>query len=216
VGVVHDLSNGTGIKQAIAYLPLTNRNFARSGAGGITILVRSDAGTDGMAVVRGAINSVDPKLTQFNVETLSAYLQRSRYLTWSALRTYAGIGVFGLILSAIGLAGVTAYAVAQRRKEIGIRMALGANKGQVLRLVLREGTTLIAIGTVLGFVGALAMVKVLSAMTNILVEAFSVGTNDPRLLIGAPLLLAALAMLACYIPAQKAAKIDPLKTLRQE
>lgn len=95
-------------------------------------------------------------------------------------------------------------------------MALGANKGQVLRLVLREGTTLIAIGTVLGFVGALAMVKVLSAMTNILVEALGVGTNDLRLLIGAPLLLAALALLACYIPARKAAKIDPLKTLRQE
>ncbi len=216
VGVVHDLSNGNGIKQAIAYLPLTNRDFVRSGAGGITILVRSNAGTDGLAVLRGAINSIDPKLTQFNVETLSAYLERSRYLTWSALRTYAGIGVFGLILSGIGLAGVTAYAVAQRRKEIGIRMALGANKGQVLRLVLREGTTLIAIGTVLGFVGALAMVKVLSAMTNILVEALGVGTNDLRLLIGAPLLLAALALLACYIPARKAAKIDPLKTLRQE
>jgi ABC-type antimicrobial peptide transport system permease subunit len=119
------------------------------------------------------------------------------------------------VLSAIGLAGVTAYAVAQRRREIGIRMALGARKGQVLRLVLREGTTLVGIGTVLGFLGTFAMAKVLSAMTSILVETFRVGTGDLRLLVGAPLLLAALAVLACYLPARRAAKIDPLNALRE-
>jgi putative ABC transport system permease protein len=135
---------------------------------------------------------------------------------WSALRTYGGIGIFGLILSAIGLAGVTAYAVARRRKEIGIRMALGAGKGQVLRLVLREGTALITVGTILGFLGAFAMSKALSAMTNEFADAFKTGTNDPRLLIGAPLLLAGLAMLACYLPARTAAKLDPLIALRQE
>jgi predicted permease len=216
VGVVHDLNNGGGISQSIAYLPLTRREFAQPPAGGITIIVRSDGGTDALSVLRGEIASIDPNLTLFNVQTLSEFLERSRYITRSALRTYGGIGLFGLILSAIGLAGVTAYAVAQRRKEIGIRMALGASKGQVLRLVLREGMTLIGVGTVLGFLGAIAMVKILAAMANILVEAFRVGTNDPRLLVGAPLLLAALAMLACYLPARTAAKIDPLKALRQE
>jgi len=149
------------------------------------------------------------------VQTLSEYLERSRSVMRSALRTCAGIGLFGLVLSAIGLAGVTAYAVAQRRREIGIRMALGAHKGQVLRLVLREGTTLIAVGTVLGFLGAFAMSKILSAVTNEFVDAFKIGTNDPRLLVGAPLLLAALTMLACYVPARTAAKIDPLKALRE-
>ena len=133
-----------------------------------------------------------------------------------ALDMYGGIGVFGLVLAAIGLAGVTAYAVARRRKEIGIRMALGARKAQVLRLVLREGAALVAVGTVLGFLGAIAMVKMLSALTSIFADAFNVATNDPRLLVGAPLLLAALAMLACYIPARRSAKIDPLKALRQE
>ena len=92
----------------------------------------------------------------------------------------------------------------------------GAGKRQVLRLVLREGTVLIAVGTALGFLGTFAMAKVLSAMTNILVEAFKIGTNDPRLLVGAPLLLAALAMLACYVPARTAATIDPWSALRRE
>jgi macrolide transport system ATP-binding/permease protein len=216
IGLVRDSSNGIGIRQSVAYLPLTQRDFARPPGTGITIIVRSDAGTDALSVLRGAIASIDPNLTLFNVQTLPEYLERSRYIAWSAIRTYGGIGLFGLILSAIGLAGVTGYAVAQRRKEIGIRMALGASKGQVLRLVLREGTTLIGVGTVLGFLGAVAMVKILSAMTDVLVEAFRVGTNDPRLLLGAPLLLAALALLACYIPARRAARIDPLKALRQE
>ena len=149
------------------------------------------------------------------MQTLSQYLELSRSVLRSALRTYGGIGLFGLVLSAIGLAGVTGYAVAQRRREIGIRMALGARRGQVLRLVLREGTALITVGTVLGFVGAFAMARIFSAMTNEFADAFKIGTNDRRLLVGVPFLLAALAMLACYLPARTAAKIDPLQTLRE-
>ena len=119
-------------------------------------------------------------------------------------------------MAAIGLAGVTAYSVAQRRKEIAIRTAVGASKLQVLRLVLREGTALVSVGTIAGFLGAIAMAKVLSALTNMFGEALKVGTSDPRLLIGAPLLLAAVAMLACYVPARRSARIDPLKALREE
>ena len=82
--------------------------------------------------------------------------------------------------------------------------------------MLREGTVLIAVGTVLGLLGAVGMVKALSSLTNIFVDAFQMGTSDPRLLIGAPVLLAVLAMLACYIPARRSAQIDPLKALREE
>jgi putative ABC transport system permease protein len=124
--------------------------------------------------------------------------------------------VFGLILAAIGLAGVTSYAVVRRRKEIGIRVALGARKAQVLRLVLGEGALLVAVGTVLGFMGAVALAKMLSSLTSIFADSFNVATNDPRLLAGAPLLLAGLAMLACYIPARRSAKIDPSQALREE
>ncbi|HEY6272036.1 MAG TPA: ABC transporter permease [Terriglobales bacterium] len=216
VGVVRDLRNGVAITQSVVYLPLSERNFKRPPADGMTMMVRSDADADALGGVRREIASIDPNLNIFNVETLSGYLERSRSHTLFAVSTYGGIGLFGLVLAAIGLAGVTAYEVAQRRKEIGIRMALGARKGQVLWLVLREGATLVSVGTALGFLGAVVLARLLSALTDIFAESFNVGTRDPRLLVGAPLLLAGLAMLACYVPAQRAAKIDPLKALRQE
>jgi macrolide transport system ATP-binding/permease protein len=216
VGVVRDLKNGIGIAQSVVYLPLTPRDFARPPAGGITIMVRSDAGPDALSGIRNEIAFIDPNLNIFNVQTLSEYLERSRSSTRFSVQTYGGIGVFGLVLAAIGLAGITAYSVAQRRKEIAIRMALGASRSQVLRLVLREGTALVGVGTVLGFLGAIALVKILSSLTSIFVDAFRIGTDDPRLLVGAPVLLAAVAMLACYVPARRSAQIDPLKALREE
>jgi predicted permease len=215
VGVVHDLKNGAVSSQSIVYLPLTQRNLAHPPAEGMTIMVRSDAGTDALSTIRREIASIDPNLNIFNVHTLSDYLALSRASQRFAVSTYGGIGVFGLVLAAIGLAGVTAYSVAQRRKEIGIRMALGSRKGQVLLLVLREGAALVSVGTVLGFLGAFTLARLLSALTSVFVDALKVGTNDPRLLVGAPLLLAGLALLACYVPARRAAKIDPLKTLRE-
>jgi predicted permease len=216
VGVVRDLKNGFGISQSIAYLPLTQRNFTRPLAEGMTIMIRSDAGTDALSGIRREIAAIDPHLNIFNVQTLSADLELSRSAERFAVNTYGGIGIFGLALAAIGLAGVTAYAVAQRRKEVGIRMALGARKGQVLLLVMREGAALVIAGAALGFLGAFALTKMLSAMTNVFVDALKVGTGDPRLLVGAPLLLAALALLACYVPARRAAKVDPQRALREE
>ena len=216
VGVVHDLKSGMGIKQAIAYVALSRDDFARPPAAGITIMARTKPGVDGAAAIREVVSGLDPKLVPFHVETLSDQLAMSRREIRSAMRTYGGIGGFGLILSAIGLAGITAYAVAQRKREIGIRMALGANKGQVLRLVLREGIALIAVGTMLGFAGAVMVSKALAAATSVLADALAMGTNDPRLLIGAPALLAALALAACYVPARAAIRIDPLKALRTE
>jgi macrolide transport system ATP-binding/permease protein len=216
VGVVHDLKSGMGVKQAIAYVALSRDDFARPPAAGITILARTRAGVDGAAAVRDVLSGFDPKLVPFHVETLSDQLAMSRRGIRSAMWTYGGIGGFGLILSAIGLAGVTAYAVAQRKREIGIRMALGARRGQVLRLVLREGMALIAVGTVLGFAGAVVVSKALEAVTSVLADALAMGTDDPRLLVGAPVLLAALALVASYVPARAAVRIDPLKALRTE
>jgi macrolide transport system ATP-binding/permease protein len=216
VGLVRDMKDVQGFSQSIIYLPLTSHDFARPPAGGITVLVRSDAGRDALSAIRNEIALVDPSLNIFNMQTLGGYLDRSRSALRFSLQTYGGIGVFGLVLAAIGLAGVTAYAVAQRRKEIAIRTALGASRAQVLGLVLREGAALVGVGTVLGFLGAIGLAKIVSALADMFVDALRVGTNDPRLLIGAPLLLAAVAMLACYVPARRAVRIDPLKALREE
>jgi len=216
VGVVPDSKDVQGFSQSTLYLPLTARDFTRPPAGGITILVRSAAGRDVLSEIQNEIAFVEPNLNVFHVQTLDAYLDRSRSALRFSIQTYGGIGVFGLVLAAIGLAGITAYSVAQRRKEIAIRTALGASKAQVLRLVLREGAALVSVGTVLGFLGAIGLARIVSALANIFVDALKVGTNDLRLLLGAPLLLAAVALLACYVPARRSAQLDPLKALREE
>lgn len=215
-GVVRDLRSVDGPRQAIVYVPLTSREFARPPAGGITILVRAETGKDALNAIRDQIALMDPNLNLFNVQTMATYLDRSRAAVRFSVQTYGGIGLFGLVLAAIGLAGVTAYAVAQRRKEIAIRTALGASKTQVLHLVLREGAALVGVGTVLGFLGAVGIAKAVSALATMFVESLQIGARDPFLLIGAPVLLAAVAMLACYVPARRATKIDPIKALRQE
>jgi ABC-type antimicrobial peptide transport system permease subunit len=216
VGVVPDAKDVDGFSLPAMYLPLTPRNFARPAASGITVLVRSNPGRDALSGIRSEIAFMDPNLNIFNMETLAAYLDRSRASLRFSIQSWGAIGVFGLILAAVGLAGVTAYAVAQRRKEIAIRTALGASRAQVLRLVLREGAALVGVGTVVGLIGAMGVAKVVAALMNIFVDALRYGTDDPLLLVGAPLLLAAVAMLACYLPARKSAKIDPLEALRQE
>jgi macrolide transport system ATP-binding/permease protein len=216
VGVVRNMKDVEGLSQSIMYLPLTQRDFARPPAGGIAILVRSDARTDVLRSIGNEVSFVDPRLNIFYAQTLGEYLDRSRSALQFSVQTYGAIGIFGLGLAAIGLAGVTAYAVARRRKEIAIRAALGATELQVLRLVLREGAALVMCGTLFGFLGAIALAKIVSVLANMFVDALSIGMTDPRLLVGAPLLLAAVAMLACYVPARRSIRIDPLKALRDE
>jgi len=216
VGVVPDAKDASGAIQPSAYLPLTQRDFLQPPAGGITIIARGSSDAEALNATRDQIASLDPNLTPFNAQTLTEYLDLSRHGIRAALRMFGGIGLFGLVLSAIGLSGVTAYAVAQRRKEIGIRMVLGAKKSQVLRLVLRESIALILFGSIVGFLGATALARILSSLTTEFGDAFTIGTGDPRLIFGAPILLATLTLLACYLPARKATSLDPIQALRQE
>jgi putative ABC transport system permease protein len=130
--------------------------------------------------------------------------------------TYGVIGIFGLVLSAVGLAGMTAYSVAQRGREIGIRIALGAQRGNVLGLVMKEGMRLVVVGTAIGMAGAWTGSRLLSAMNSSVGHVTSTSTTDPVVLFGAPLLLAVLALVACYVPARKSMRIDPVVALRQE
>jgi predicted permease len=217
VGMVRIKTGFAGVTpNAHVFTPITRKEFVRPPGGGFTLMVRADAGTDALAGIRREIAAIDPNLSVFNVRTLREHIDQLNAMVQAGVIIYGGIGLFGLVLASIGLAGVTAYSVAQRRKEIGIRMALGARRIQVLLLVLREGSALVLTGSVLGLAGAFGVSKALSAMTHIYVDAFKVGTNDPRLIFGAPLLLAGLAMLACYLPARRSTKIDPLLALREE
>jgi len=218
VGVVPELRGGFAMngETPVIYVPMTRSDFAHPQAGGITVLIRALAGPDALEGVRREIAAIDPNLSVFDMQPLQQQLdQMDAYMRVGA-SLYGSLGVFGLVLSSIGLAGVTAYSVARRRKEIGIRVALGARAGQVLRLVLQEGGGLILVGTLIGFAGAFAISRALSTVTAALGTVFASSTGDPRLLVGAPLLLAAVALLACYVPARKSARIDPLAALRQE
>ena len=206
----------TSQSPALIYLPLHSAEFARPALHGVTLMVRATPGVDALGAVRREIAAMDPNLTPFNARSMTEQIDQLMFPVKVALWTYGCIGVFGLILASVGLAGVTAYSVAQRRREIGIRVALGAARGDVLGLVMKEGAVLVAIGTVIGLCGAWAGIRLLSALMSTVARTAGTSTSDPMLLVGAPLLLAALALGACYVPARKSLRIDPAAALRQE
>jgi macrolide transport system ATP-binding/permease protein len=218
IGLTRDMKSGFLPPKPVAtvFVPLTTEWFRTNLTQRATILLRGTAGRDTLTGVRNQLASLHPDLTVFNVRTLQADLDRmNKFVKWDSA-IYIVLGVFALALACIGLGGVTAYAVARRRKEIGIRMALGARGHQVQGLVLREGTALVVAGSVLGFGGALVLTRAFSAFNNLLALTIAKSANDRFLLVGAPLVLAGLAMLACYLPARRATRIDPMSALRGE
>jgi len=139
-------------------------------------------------------------------EVMADSLARRR-LTLTLLGVFAG---GAMLLAALGIYGVTAYMVTQRQQEIGLRMALGATRGAVLRLVIRQGMSLLAAGLAAGLVLSLALMWVLSSLL------FAVRPYDPASLAAAVAVLALVALLACSIPAWRATRVDPLEALRYE
>jgi len=119
-------------------------------------------------------------------------------------------GIMAMLLGIVGIYGVISYSVEQRTREIGIRAALGASRADLLRLVLRSGMLMAGIGLVLGFGGAFGLTRLLA---NLL---FGVGARDPMTMAAVAAILACVALLACYIPARRAASVDPLVALRYE
>ena len=122
------------------------------------------------------------------------------------------LSVFGLLslgLASLGLYGILAYAVNQRQREIGLRMALGATQPRVLRMIVKQGMSLVVVGLAIGFGAALLVGRLLSRML------FGVGGNDLVSIAGAALILCAVALVACYLPARLATRVDPLEALRQ-
>jgi len=160
--------------------------------------------------VRREIQAVDPNLPLFDVKTFTEHMRLSLFPARIAATVLGVFGLVALLLSAIGIYGITSYAVAQRTREIGIRMALGAQLGDVLKLVLSHGVKLTIIGVAIGLLGAYLVTR---AITSVL---YGVSATDPLTFVAVSLLLVFVALLACYVPAKKATKVDPLVALRYE
>jgi len=160
--------------------------------------------------VRAQVLAVDGDQPVYNIKTMEDVLGEAVAEPWvvtSLLSTFASIA---LVLAAIGVYGVIAYSVVQRKHEIGVRMALGARKRHVLKLIVGHGLKLILIGVVIGLVAAFAATRVISN------QLYGVTATDPTIFAFVSLLLVAVAVLASYLPARRALEIDPIIALRNE
>jgi predicted permease len=208
VGVVDNVREG-GLDRAPALTVYANA-FQRPQSNSLTMVVRAQGDpTTLITAMRQAVQSLNPEMpTTFRTltEVYSSSLDARRF-NLVILGVFASVA---LLLAMLGLYGVISYAVAQRTQEIGIRLALGAQGRDVLRLILRQGMTLTFCGLVLGLAASFALTRLMASLL------FGVTAHDPLTFAGVTLLLATVALLACLIPAHRATKVDPLVALRYE
>jgi predicted permease len=177
----------------------------------LVFMVRSAAEEAGLTgQVREAVLAIDAQQPIDDVRTMEAYLWDLNSTGFALISMFISFAVFALVMAGMGIYGVMSFMVAQRKQEIGLRMALGAERASVLRLVLRQGGTLLAIGTVIGVVLGVLFGRLTSGL------AYMVEATDPLTLIVVPSLLAVIALLANIIPAHRATRIDPMNTLRSD
>jgi putative ABC transport system permease protein len=156
-----------------------------------------------MRSVRTAIREIDPSMPLANVRTMADYTATSLLPRRTSMILATSFGIVALLLAAIGMYGVLAYLVAQRTREIGVRLALGSTAQGIVRLVLREGALLVVAGLAIGLVGALALRRVLAS------HVFGLGALDPLVIGAAVLVLCATAFVACALPARRAGRVNP-------
>jgi predicted permease len=179
--------------------------------GGMSLVVRAPGGGAGVvAGVREAVKEIDPRIPLYNVRTIEQHLTWAFWAQNMAASLAAAFGLLALALAAVGLYGVVAYTVARRTHEIGIRVALGAQARDVLRIVLGQGMALTLVGLAAGLVGAFLLARLLSSLL------YGVSPGDPATYILVALLLAVVALVACLVPARRATKVDPMVALRYE
>jgi putative ABC transport system permease protein len=186
--------------------------FAQDYTAQMSLVVRTTADPASMsAAVRATSRSIDADMPAFDIRTLESFYEKRAMLGPRLIaQMVTTIGLMGLLLAVVGLYGVVAYAVNRRTREIGIRMAIGARPGDVLRMVLNQGLAFTAIGAAVGI--GLAIL----AMRYLMNFIVGVKPNDPLVYIAVPLILVAVMMAACFIPARRASRVDPVLTLRQE
>ncbi len=205
VGDVHDYRVDVAISPTI-YANALQRLPSPS----FTVVARAQIGPSALVpAMREAVRSLDPQLP-LNFRTLDQVLSSSLDQRRFSLVIFGVFGSVALLLAAMGIYGVTTYAVAQRTQEIGIRMALGARMSDVLKLVLKSAMSLALMGAAIGLAGAFAITRVMSSLL------FGVTPTDATTFVAVSVVLIVVALLACYIPARRATKVDPLVALREE
>jgi len=208
VGVVGDVQHYNVGQTAMPQLYVP---FAQRPTGDVHFVIKASVPpTSLVGGVREAIESIDPDQPLVGVQAADALISES--ISSPRFRTLlmTGFGLTALLLAVVGLYGVMAYSVSQRSKEIGIRMALGATRESVLRLVFREGVPALGVGLAIGLGGAFALSQVLESML------FGVSARDLGVFTAVPLVLASVAALAMLVPARRATRVDPAKTLGEE
>ena len=196
--------------------PVVYRSLEQSIAGapsmfGYTLVVHTAGNPAAMkAAVRHEVHTLDPTMAVFNEETMEEHVRSAFFLPHLAASLFGTFGLIGLVLAAVGLYGVMSYAVSWRTREIGIRMAMGAQPGAVERLVLRQGLVLILIAIALGWPAAWMLSKLAASFL------YGIQPHDVLTFAVVPPFLIAIALAACWIPARRAASIDPMQALRTE
>ena len=207
VGVVRDSKYRLLTEPSIptVYIPHVQNYSA-----GVTLAVRSQRPMATVEPVRAAVRSLDATLPIFGVISLAEQLDVSLATPRMAASLLSLFGGLALLLGVVGLYGVMAWVVAQRTHEIGIRMALGADRGDIFRLVLSHGLKMVAVGTALGLAGAFAATRMMESLL------YEVQPRDPATLAAVGVVLAVAALAACYFPARRATRTDPMRALRYE
>jgi len=210
VGVVADakLNSLRELVRPRIYAPIFNPLWEHT-AVSYEIRIAGNAESLGKAL-RKAVQETNPSLPQIETSTMSRLVDRSLGTDRLIAALSSCFGALALLLASIGLYGVMSYAVARRTNEIGIRMALGARRGNVLRMVLGHGSKLAFAGVAVGILAALGLTRFLSSLL------FDVKPTDPLTFIAVALMLGGVALLASYIPAWRATKVDPMVALRYE
>jgi putative ABC transport system permease protein len=208
VGVYENVRNGGPQSDGF---PEIDVPFAQSPWPGVAMAVRTASDPDGMSKsIAAVIRSVDPDLPMADVKSMDHLLEESVGDQRFGAFLFGGFALIALALAAFGIYGVMSFAVAQRTREIGLRMALGAGSGQVLALIMKEGMTLGIIGLLIGLLGSYGIGKLMKSML------YGIGSIDGVAFSAVAAILLFSALIACYIPARRATNIDPMQALRDQ
>jgi len=208
VGVVEHMRNHTLAAKVREQIYISERQNASRDMALVVRCARPFA--EMMQEITAEVHKLDSELAIYEARPMMDYVDNAKAQTRFSLALIEAFGVAALMLAVVGLYSVVSFAVAQRTQEIGVRMALGAGRGNILRLVIGHGVRISLIGVLLGLGGAVALTRLMASLL------YDVSATDPSTFGAVALLLLAIAILACYIPARRATRIDPMAALRCE